>query len=1199
MSGVDNEIIIDDAYVNNMLFLQAAEEAQVAEEEERRVVDPYHLNSEDVEEPIDEDDIPDGAIASYDRSGYDQANGRPNSAQRRREASEILARRNGIESDDEAALSSLLGPNETAMDVLERTSFTFKHRRESCEYLEKQLAGLAPGTEQYEAKKLAAQITLCKKVYKAFDDGSCDKTMAESFRLSRDWLKEQEEHFPLFRNEYSNLSPFGNMMMQVLTDFEVIANPGQNMEILLLLRIASLACPRFNLTQSLMMLIAGDPSAGKSYLMQMIADALPKGYTLSMTSLTEKALSNDENEDHKCLMIEEMPPTLIQETFERTGFDGGASFIKALLTNKICTTRSLAYEKGKRQKFVHVTSKQWTGIFATNGTLVHDSPLLKRYFVLKPTFDADIALKINKLKATSAAPERLIALHRQRILADYIQKTEMLIGCAVLDEVNMDQFTIDWNRVVEEMALEGHPINDAKSVNMVGEVVKTLVVMRAVVEAVMMEANVDLRYDFERHCAKRFNDHCIEHFMNINRRLVAQTPEIVFGIFLCRTLFGNDTEGKIIDAAKKIFGMQVVGSYLQFPKQIVALPERAVSDGATGERKLEYSWHYLQFVTATSGAKEEVITQLLEHSTERPARNHISTAFDAMAKKYMTHAAYEHSDLVSGHVMLQENASKPEMRNPIIIKKYVPENYEETLLYPDGKNKQKASTRYYINVGALVKYKSQTTAMLSAIKKLQHAHTVKMRHLLSMPLEAPRYVSKADDANVNVHCASNASFFSLFAYVDFAPTPTNIMLHRSRHTLTEPQQASLSRSRAFLGGDSRLAMLDGSELSRRGRLAVQRSIALQSPAAIVTSDTDYDFFMKRQADCGADLDGVEILHWSNYADFCRLTAQRLPGLFTALPIDREYPKYPLSFLQKRFMAIDGAIGEGSFDEKRAVLPSVNTLISSGLQKCIPPQPISIDRAFANGGIEYVRDLFVKRPPAHDDVFQLDRQSEYALGEDGRNSETWRTASTIFNCYRNGEVVAKQFLELSGLKATIEPHAIDVRKRTVVLTPCAAPDRTTFQPRTVLNMHKRRLEEIGAGGGVAAAAIAARAFDADADPDDKEPGGQMSLFDERAVMAPPAVGRVGGRDGMSRDSALITQLEAHAAKTKMQSVNELPLDSPNDDAQQAAKEARAVTFDTMLSQLANKNKRAKIVEERAIIGPPKPGSTETAVKTVYF
>lgn len=187
---------------------------------------------------------------------------------------------------------------------------------------------------------------------------------------------------------------------------------------------------------------------------------------------------------------------------------------------------------------MHVTSKMMTGHFSANFEQ-DPSALFKRYLLTKPALDMDVEAKIVARATTPQKDEQKFAILRQQLIAHHVQTTELIIGMGAIKEPDMSAFSVIWRAVSEEMAQRGYSVAEPMQIVMVEQVVRTLVVLKAVCAAVLSETNHELRVDVQTGEPKRFEDHYQEHLKNIERLLVAELPEILFGISLCADVFGT------------------------------------------------------------------------------------------------------------------------------------------------------------------------------------------------------------------------------------------------------------------------------------------------------------------------------------------------------------------------------------------------------------------------------------------------------------------------------------------------------------------------------------------------------------------------------------------------------------------------------------------------------------------------------------
>lgn len=1055
----------------------------------------------------DYDDPEDGGFMDAESGG----GGARRVADFRAEAEEIFSRKQNNPNKNEAeVISNALENNMTAEEVLCKTSVIWEQRFKSAQEYERKVSNIPYGSADYEERYIRFRTARLTECWAAINDPKNDPRLPNAVRHSRKWFNELKRQFMLMPTRYENLTYFGNVMVQMATDMDAIANPGQNSEIMLLIRIACLAAPRFNTKQSLMVLLAGDASVGKSYLMHKNMEMLPPGWAILMSHMSALALSDDQNDDFVVLMVEETPMTMTQETSEKTGQDGGASFIKSLFTNKICITRTVAYDKGMRKRQVHVTSKMMTGVFATNGALVSSSPLLKRYLVLKPNFDPNIASKINTVESTGLGEEKKNAATREKIISHLVQLTELMIGMGAIKQVNMDSFALIWNNVVKEMALAGHRMTDAKAVTQVREVVHTLVVVKAVCEAVLSEVNVGLRVNAETGEFKRFEDHFVEHFANIEARLVAQEPEIYFGISLCASIFGDELEGRIVEAARRVVGLERKNGEWFLTKTPHLLPHGV--DLVDMSRSILYKSHYVELMPAEGRGEENVVSALISKLSEKPSRTNTLAAFKELSKKTLLHEEVVLSKEDNGKykVVLRATTTK-QTKSPVVYKVTLDENHEQQLLDPFN---ERGSTsrctnakqpRYYFLLPALVKFRSQNEAMKMAISKMQHQGSTRQRHLIASPFSGPR----------SRILPVERLFYGIFDYIDFAPKPDVLLFFNSFHTLLGEQMESLNPANMFDGGDPGTRDLSKEEFDRRQVEKFNRSIAVQTPVAVVQGMLDYYTYINRQQECAAHLEGADMLHWSNFTKVCIAMRRDMSKNFGTMTLEN-YPEKIVAAAMHRNTLVDiEANDKLTTAEKKEIYPSFDSISTSRATTIASPSKYLMIEAFRERGIDGLRNLFVTNRSSLIKPPQLDDASSALIANDVEARKSWKTAQSIFTSYTDAEKTMQFFLTLAGFRAVLLPTTSRaLQSRIVSLERRAAPESSALpRPSVSERMKTKRVDD-------------------EFEPS-KRPRSALALFDEASAPPPASSGEASTVDQYNRTVALMgNQPEHFAMKTAL-------------------------------------------------------------------
>jgi len=1019
-------------------------------------------------------------------------------------------------------LSNVLGPNETTDDVLKKTSYIWEQRMESAKLVES-IRNVAIGDDSiYNEKYIAFRESRLRKCFPDIWSGQHHARLPQPVNAGHKWFTDIGQS-PMVPTLYENLTYFANMMTQIANDFTIIANPGLNFEAMLLTRITCLAAPEFNVGQSLYLLLAGDASVGKSYILKKNEEMLPPGWVNMMAHLSTLALTSDSNEDCGVLMVEETPATMTQETAEKTGHDNGASFLKTLLTNKIVQTRTVSVEQGQRKKCVHVTSKMMTGVFATNGKLTLDSPLLKRYLVIKPCHDPTIAEKINKLGEMNTDPEMKNALLRQKVIAHLVQQAQLAIGMGCIKPPNMDAYTLLFADVVKSMHHFGHPMPDAKGMNNVACVVRTLVVMRAVCEACLSEKNVHLRFDLENNKPIPFKDNYLQHFANIEALLVAQEPEIIFGISMCHMIFGDDTEGKVIDAARNLCGIEFKDNKFILNNEPFFMPVDVVGHG--DERHMEFKRHYIEMMPLEGRGLDRLLTSLSANSVERASRQNLSTALDQMMKKTLKH---KQMDLVqdgetkNGHVKFIETSK--EIISPIIVKKFLAENYEKSRINED-KTKESGAARFYILIPALTEYITQSDAMKKALLNVQHIGTIKATHLIASPLRASRTTNPE---------SSKQPFYGIFETINFDQNKNKLICHEAHNALLPEQFNQLSSTMMFEFGNKDMPRsIEDRESFKEA--TKKRAVSALTAVRAVTSAVDYGAFMNRQQVCAASHDDIDVYYWPYFTKACLKMREEMPQVFgTTKP--KQYPQSILFEAQKRNEMLDLSKSSAPVHIKLKRLARVNDLSGKNVYKKQPPSEFHMHQlALSNpDDLSSLRMAFSSNVKDFSKAPIPDSYSASVIKSTPDGDATWETVCTIFSEYKNAERTAKMFLKHCGFNLELLPPQADNPFRPIAKLSTRHESIESIQPKANQLLLKRKGEN----------------DDADDDIDDKQPQSKKPRAEDQSAFdqddnADKSVAAAASAATTSSTSVNYTRLFEHSKKLTFNDTGSMSIDYPSD------------------------------------------------------
>lgn len=205
--------------------------------------------------------------------------------------------------------------------------------------------------------------------------------ITQTVASSRHWFKglDTKNQWVNRMRMFRDLSPFGNMVARMTNDFDMTLQCETNFQLLHLTNLVVLSAYRFWWELHPNLLITGDHSTGKSWVVQEIEKLCIPSAVFNVTHITKQAFQTDQDMSDTCYVQEETPLATLGA--DQYGNEQAADpYVKNRLTRQASTTMSPEIDKetGQRRVVVSFNRCMSTNIFISNDMLPADGPAQSR-----------------------------------------------------------------------------------------------------------------------------------------------------------------------------------------------------------------------------------------------------------------------------------------------------------------------------------------------------------------------------------------------------------------------------------------------------------------------------------------------------------------------------------------------------------------------------------------------------------------------------------------------------------------------------------------------------------------------------------------------------------------------------------------------------------------------------------------------------
>lgn len=358
------------------------------------------------------------------------------------------------------------------------------------------------------------------------------------------------------------MSVFGEMIVELRTQLQCIANPGHAFDIYMVARVISLAGMEFA-EPTTALLVPGSKSAGKSRAFFIIAKCSPSSMHRVVTAQTAKANLVSCDQDMVNTIVDEAPGYMLGEPGAKG--DTGAEIFKSMMTADgailVVTYCDVSGDDGVRRPGLAVSSCSGTFLVATNKVLHNreNSPSLQRFNIRDAsTVESTDYISIENKQRGTVTPLAEQLAGKEQLLDQMIYDAycvvvvEAAIGANVIANVNMEIAQLYLQMFRDSLKKQNININGAKRIVHLMKFIRTLSIMTAAHYAFRSNETAQYRINQATGAPYTFWEYLPTALKIIECKLICTQEMCVFAFTLNEPLWIKEQDEKITTVAAKI-----------------------------------------------------------------------------------------------------------------------------------------------------------------------------------------------------------------------------------------------------------------------------------------------------------------------------------------------------------------------------------------------------------------------------------------------------------------------------------------------------------------------------------------------------------------------------------------------------------------------------------------------------------------------
>jgi DNA replicative helicase MCM subunit Mcm2 (Cdc46/Mcm family) len=487
------------------------------------------------------------------------------------------------EGNGEAAVDdktqSMSGNSLAMQQKFEQLNAFRQYRRQNQAKLFELSTSYDPSSDEYQREMAAFKRAALREASDTFFGVSADMDRVSApIKDVRVWLSKNADkqlpEFPVIMKHMSaadalrapdepQFGPFSNFLFHLIRDLDMAYTPDSLMEDAVLLVFTAMAGAWHHNNLRPNILLCGDASVGKSYILKISAALVPDGVTFEVTHETAKAglvdgmitdvlLTKEELNQHE-LGTDQYGKEREVESMQK---DRLTSNLRTTYSMEICTDQKTG--KQTRVQRIYHACEEMARQAATNAKLPSaKNPSLVRWIVRPIKFSSHPDHSITDLITSSALhtpPEKIaVVVDHWKAFFTIQLYIEKMIESRAISNVNMDAISemSDLLRFVQNQYK--FKVDDPKVINKLMGTCRLITVSYAIYCAVGSELGIELRRNSLNGESRTLQEVCIELALEVEKYLVLTREIVVYVFSLLRTEWMPTVRLSILETIRDLY----------------------------------------------------------------------------------------------------------------------------------------------------------------------------------------------------------------------------------------------------------------------------------------------------------------------------------------------------------------------------------------------------------------------------------------------------------------------------------------------------------------------------------------------------------------------------------------------------------------------------------------------------------------------
>jgi len=345
------------------------------------------------------------------------------------------------------------------------------------------------------------------------------------------------------------LSPFGNMIVRMMSEFDFLFRVDTNFNLLLIGLFTMLCSFRYYWGLRPNLLVSGAGAAGKSFILEVLEVISMPGSVLNVSHVTEHAFNSNTDMSDVCMFFHETPGRLLG--IDKFGKEVASDpFFKGRLTSQMSITVHQIRDSANRDVKTSISRNMGGVIGCTNEKLPsNETAILTRFIranVMSNKVRHDRSKNSSLFMASWTEDDSIGELikHGKRLHHFYLFLWEKAIEAGVLPEIDEDECKVVTQFIMDELQKERFPLPEVRQIKMYFQICRIITMYYGVEMELFSELGLRHRQNHKTGKPNPFDPMILREFIKWG---VINQEVTTFGITLMESIWMDPLKFNIVD----------------------------------------------------------------------------------------------------------------------------------------------------------------------------------------------------------------------------------------------------------------------------------------------------------------------------------------------------------------------------------------------------------------------------------------------------------------------------------------------------------------------------------------------------------------------------------------------------------------------------------------------------------------------------